>query len=97
MSETQTSPSAINRTRVAVFALACVLGSLAAWILAAEVLRPSTIVFATDAQSAVSNYAQRDAAITAARIGLVRGDLWSEAAFAYGGMLWSPRQEHAEC
>ena len=25
----------------------------------------------------------------AARIGLVRGDLWSEAAFAYGDMLWN--------
>ena len=46
-------------------------------------------MFTTDAQSAVSNYAQRDAAITAARVGLVRGDLWSEAAFAYGGMLWN--------
>jgi hypothetical protein len=89
MSETQTSPSAINRTRVALFGLACVLGGLAAWILAAEALRPTTIVFATDGQSAVSNYAQRDAAITAARVGLVRGDLWSEAAFAYGGMLWN--------
>ena len=89
MSETQTSPSAITRTRVAVFGLACVLGSLAAWILAAEALRPTPIVFATDAQSAVSNYAQRDAAITAARVGLVRGDLWSEAAFAYGAMLWN--------
>jgi hypothetical protein len=89
MSENQTSPSAIARTRVALFGLACVLGSLAAWILAAEALRPTTILFTTDAQSAVSNYAQRDAAITAARVGLVRGDLWSEAAFAYGGMLWN--------
>ena len=89
MSETQTTPSAINRFRVTVFAFACVLGSLAAWILAAEVLRPTTIEFTTDAQSAASIYAQRDAAIMAARIGLVRGDLWSEAAFAYGDMLWS--------
>ena len=89
MSDTQTSPSAITRMRIAVFGLACVLGSLAAWILAAEVLRPTTIEFTTDAQSAVSNYAQRDAAITAARVGLVRGDLWSEAAFAYGEMLWN--------
>ena len=89
MSETQNSPFAINRLRVAVFGFACVLGSLAAWILVAEALRPKTIEFTTDAQFAVSNYAQRDAAITAARVGLVRGDLWSEAAFAYGDMLWS--------
>ena len=31
----------------------------------------------------------RDAAIMAARIGLVRGDLWSEAAFAYGDVVWN--------
>ena len=42
---------------VAVFAFACVLGSLAAWILAAEILRPTTIEFTTDAQSAASIYA----------------------------------------
>lgn len=88
MSETQARPSTVTGTRVAVFGLACVLGSLATWILAAEALRSTTIVFATDAQSAASNYAQRGAAIRAARVGLVRGDLWSEAAFAYGGMLW---------
>ena len=89
ISETQTNPFVINFARVAVFGLACVLGSLAAWILAAEAVRPTTIVFATDAQSAVLNYAQRDAAITAARVGLVRGDLWSEAALVYGAMLWN--------
>ena len=74
--------------RVAVFGLAWGLASLAGWILAAEALRPA-IAFTTDAQSAVANYAQRDAAITAARVGVVRGDLWSEAAFAYGGTLWN--------
>ena len=29
-------------------------------------------------------------------LALVRGDLWSEAAFAYGDMLWSRRQEGVE-
>ena len=36
-----------------------------------------------DSQSAAL---RRDAAVMAARIGLVRGDLWSEAASAYGEM-----------
>ena len=79
----------MRHTRIAVFGFACVLASLATWILAAEVLRPTTVIFTTDAQSAGPIYAQRDAAVAAARAGLVRGDLWSEAAFAYGAMLWS--------
>ena len=89
MSETQTTPSTINGFRVTVLAFACVLGGLAGWILAAEIVRPADIKFTTDAQSAASMYERRDAAIKAARVGLVRGDLWSEAAFAYGDMLWS--------
>ena len=89
MSETQTIPSTINGFRVTVLAFACVLGGLAGWILAAEIVRPAGIEFATDAQSAASMYERRNAAVMAAQIGLVRGDLWSEAAFAYGDMLWA--------
>ena len=89
MSDIQNSPFAINRLRISLVVFACVLGSLAAWILIAEVLRPKEIEFTADAQLAASNYEQRDAALKAARAGLIRGDLWSEAAFAYGDMLWS--------
>jgi len=89
MTNTQNGTFAINRFRVAVFVLACVLGTLATWILVAEVLRPKEIEFTTDAKSAASAYARRDRALKAALIGLVRGDLWSEAAFAYGDVLWT--------
>lgn len=89
MSETQTTPFTISAFRVTVLTFACVLGCLAVWILAAEILRPLPIKFTTDPQLAASNYGHRDAAIMAARIGLVRGDLWSEAAFAYGELVWS--------
>jgi hypothetical protein len=85
MSESPT----INGFRVTAFAFACILVGLATWILAAEILCPTGIEFTTDAQSAVSIYARRDAAVLAARVGLVRGDLWSEAAFDYGDMLWN--------
>ena len=51
MSESQTIPSAINGFRVTAISFACVLGSLAIWILAAEVVRPSNIEFATNSQS----------------------------------------------
>jgi hypothetical protein len=89
MSDTQSNPSSINRFRATVLAFAFPLGCLAAWILVAEIKRPRTIEFTSDAQSAAASYKQRDAALMAARIGLVRGDLWSEAAVAYGDMLWN--------
>ncbi len=54
-----------------------------------EFLRPAAIEFPTDAQSAALIYAHRDDATKAARIGLVRGDLWTQAAFAYGDLLWN--------
>ncbi len=91
MSDAQNNPFTINRFRISVFEFATVLGSLAAWILVAEVLRPKQIEFTTDAQLGGSAYAQRDAALRAARAGVVRGDLWSEAAFAYGDVLWSEK------
>ena len=69
--------------RVTVISFACVLGSLAIWILAAEVVRPSNIEFAKDNQSVGLRH---DATVRAARIGLVRGDLWSEAASAFAAM-----------
>jgi hypothetical protein len=89
MTEILTAPSPINGFRVTVFAFACLLGGLAAWILVPEFLRPAAVEFPTDAQSATSIYAHRDEATRAARIGLIRGDLWAQAAFAYGDLLWN--------
>jgi hypothetical protein len=89
MSKTPITAPVINGFRVTVFAYACILSGLAVWILAAELLRPAAIEFTTDAQSAASIYAHRNAATMAARVGLVRGDLWAEAAFTYGSMLWN--------
>ena len=87
MSESQAIPSAINGFRVSSFLFACVLGGLAVWILAAEVMRPSDIgIVAANSQS---NASRRDTAVLAAQIGLVRGDLWSQAAFAYADPLWA--------
>jgi hypothetical protein len=88
MTEILTAPSPIKGFRVTVFAFACLLSGLSAWILVAEFLRPAAIKFPTEARSAALAYAHRDEATTAARIGLVRGDLWAEAAFAYGDLLW---------
>ena len=79
----------ISGFRATVFSFACLLGGLATWILVAEWLRPAAVEFPTEALSAASEYTHRDNAATAALIGLVRGDLWTQAAFAYGDMLWN--------
>jgi hypothetical protein len=89
MTEILTTPSPIKGFRVTVFAFACLLGGLVTWILVPEFLRPAPVEFPTDAQSAVSIYAHRGDSTKAARVGLVRGDLWTQAAFAYGDFLWN--------
>lgn len=93
MSETQTTLPIIKWFRVTAFALACILGGLGTWILVAEILRPEGIEFTTDSESAASIFPRRDAAVLAARVGRVRGDLWSDAAFAYGGTLLNQKRD----
>jgi hypothetical protein len=93
MSKSPITPSNIKIFRGSVLAFACLLGGLAAWILAAELLCPPGIEFTTDAKSATSTYAHRDAATMAARVGLVRGDLWAKVAFTYGDMLWNQNKD----
>ena len=88
MSDSQIISSIITGFRTSAVAFACVLGCLAIWILAAELVRPSETSIATDTKSAVS---RRDAAVLAAKIGLVRGDLWSEAAFASANAPWQDK------
>src|SRR5262245_44260274 len=87
MTHPQSNRPSASEFRVVILAFACILAGLASWTLTAEILRPQGINFTTDAQSAASMYEQRNAAVTAAQFGLVRGDLWSEAAFAYGNVL----------
>jgi len=81
--------SVVSRFRISVFASACLIGGLAAWMLVPELIYPAAVGFPTDPQSAASIYAHRGAATTAAKIGLVRGDLWTRAAFAYADRLWN--------
>ena len=93
MSEMSTFTPDIKKFRFTVLLFACLLGALAAWILTAELLRPEAVDFPTDDQSAALIYAHRDSAAMAGRIGVVRGDLWTQAAFAYGDLLWN-RENH---
>jgi hypothetical protein len=95
MTEIPTAPSTIGGFRVAIFAFACLLCGFAVWSLLPELLRPAVIEFPTDARSAVAIYAHRDEATMAARIGFVRGDLWAQAAFSYGDLVWN-ENKHAD-
>src|SRR5262245_22263916 len=87
MTDPQSNPSSTSGFRAMILAFACILAGFASWTLAAEILRPQGINFTIDAQSAALMYEHRDSAVKAAQFGLVRGDLWSEAAFAYGNVL----------
>ena len=89
MTEIPTPPSATKSFRVTLFAFACLLSSLATWILIADLLRPAVVEFPSNAQSTPLTNTHRNKATTAARIGLIRGDLWTQAALAYGDVVWS--------
>ena len=89
MNEITVTPSDTIAFRAVAFAFACLVGGLAAWELSADLLRPITVEFPTDRRSAISAYPQHDAAVAAAEIGVIRGDLWADAAFANGNLLWT--------
>ena len=88
MSEIPETKSIVVAFRAAGFAIACLLGSFSIWMLAPELLRPAHLDFSTNSESAALMYRQRDAAMMAAKIGLGRGRLWADVAFAYGSIFW---------
>jgi hypothetical protein len=75
--------------RCNVLIFAGILAIQAAWLLAAESIRPILPYFPQDKASAERATAARSAAVTAARIGWVRGDLWTDAAIALSSDLAS--------
>jgi hypothetical protein len=81
--------------RATLLCFAVVLACLATWILIPEFNRPSVPGFPTDAAAAAGLAADRDAAISAASMGFIRGDLWAEAALTYLDLFWSEDQRQA--
>ena len=75
--------------RLATLLIAILIGVQSLWILLPELSRPG-IELPTNSVSAgsASVTSRRDAAIWAARIGVIRGDLWAESAFTYADLLW---------
>ena len=89
MTEIVKTPFKAKVFRTTAFASAFLLGSLGTWELSSDLRQPTAIEFPTDRERALSIYVKRDAAVSAAEVGLVRGDLWADAALAYGSLLWT--------
>jgi hypothetical protein len=65
-----------------ILAFAGILAMQASWLMTAELFRPQLPYFPHDEASEQRASAARSSAVSAASIGWVRGDLWTEAAIA---------------
>jgi hypothetical protein len=76
---------------------ASVLALLAAWLIAAESLRTSIPTMPQNSDQASSTARERTRSTWAARLGLIRGDLWAESALTFSDLLWTDaRPQNAE-
>jgi hypothetical protein len=78
-STTPRTPEHLISFRLRLLVCALALGSYALWILAVELIRPARLAFPA-AGGIPSTPQQLNNAATAARIGLIRGDLWGDDA-----------------
>jgi hypothetical protein len=69
-----------RRLRAALLAFAVVLALQSIWIILPELIRPSPLAFPRDARSPPISWSERNRARWAAKLALVRGDLWAQAA-----------------
>jgi hypothetical protein len=74
--------------RVALLVFATVLGMQCVWLLLPQLLGTGPHRLPTDPASAAAAVQQRHAAVRAASIGIIRGDLWAASAFTYADLLW---------
>jgi hypothetical protein len=77
--------------RVALTLFGVFLFAQAAWILLAERHRLNHIRLPVDGRTATIAFAEQDKSKQAASLAVVRGDLWAESAFTFGGQLWTDR------
>src|SRR5258708_30318226 len=77
--------------------LAALLGIFALWILIAELTSPRVSYFPSSPDEAAAMYAVRGPALTAAEVGMVRGNLWTVASIsAATPMLFGARGSSPE-
>jgi hypothetical protein len=69
-----------RQLRAALFAFATLLALQSVWIILPELIRPFPLAFPRDARSPPINSSERNRASRAAKLALMRGDLWADAA-----------------
>jgi hypothetical protein len=75
--------------RIGLVVLSLVLVAQATWILLAELQHPRRIRFPVDQQASFAALSERAYAGRAAKLAVIRGDLWAESAFTYSNLLWT--------
>ena len=84
-----TNEPSIEPLRWAMFMLATVTGIIGLWLLTSELMHQRSDDVPRNFEEATRASEKRIAAAWAARIGLMRGDLWTEAALTYADRFWS--------
>ena len=74
--------------RLGVMVCAALLGAQCIWLLLPELVRPKIDLLPTDATAASAAAKHYDAALWAASVARLRGDLWADAAFTQADLLW---------
>ena len=77
--------------RIALLFIGLILFSQAIWIAGPELFHTSVIGLALDDKARPSTRLEQERAQQAASLAGVRGDLWSESAFAYSSQLWNAK------
>ena len=85
-----------GRFRLLTLLLATVLFVDAVWLFSAEFTRSSIDRLPTDVRAAAAAARERDQAVQAAFIGLIRGDLWADDAYTYATVLFRSNAERAK-
>ncbi len=77
--------------RIGLLGLGGVLALGGVWMLISALLLPQAVALPLDRAGATVAAAQRGRALAAARFGVVRGDLYAQAAYGDAGLLWLER------
>ena len=85
---TPTRPRSTWVFRLGLVLWATLLGVQCIWLVSAELVRPGIIHMPTDKLTAAAAARHSEAVDRAASIGVIRGDLWAEAAFTHAESLW---------
>src|SRR5208283_4914151 len=74
---------------LAMLLLTTIVGIYCVWLLLTEFTRSRVIRLPIDRQAAATAAKQRQNATWAARLGIVRGDLWAESGYTFADLLWT--------